>query len=178
VITRAPQPELPTPLTPHRATADDRAALERLWLMFRHEMSSHTRALPSPDGTYRSERLERALIDPAWGAWILTAGQHPIGLALARALDQPVHVLNSFFVVAPARRRGVGSSFASAVVDAHPGTWTVAFQDANTAAARFWPALAAGYDPAWRLEHRRVPDRPELPPDAWVTFRADPPRTR
>jgi predicted acetyltransferase len=170
VTTSSPHPDLPTPLTPHRATADDRAVLERLWLIFRHEMSTFTRALPNADGSYRSERLHLALTDPSWSAWLLTAGEHPVGLAVARALDRPVHVLNSFFVVAPARRRGVGSSFARAVVDAHPGTWTVAFQDANTAAARFWPALAAGLDREWTLEHRAVPDRPDLPPDAWVTF--------
>lgn len=147
--------------------------------MFRHEMSAHTRALPNPDGSYRSERLHRALTDPSWSAWILTAGQHPIGLALARALDEPVHVLNSFFVVTPARRRGIGSSFARAVIDGHSGgTWAVAFQDTNTAAARFWPALAGSYDRAWTLEHRRNPDRPELPPDAWVTFRSGPPKPR
>jgi predicted acetyltransferase len=144
--------------------------LERLWLIFCHEMSIYTRALPNPDGTYRSERLLLGMSDPSWRAWMLTADDRPIGFALVRALDQPVHVLTSFFIVAPARRRWLGLQFARATIGAGPGKWTVAYQDANTAAAQFWPKLAAGFDSDWTLEHRPAPTRPDLPPDAWVTF--------
>jgi hypothetical protein len=35
----------------------DRPLLERLWLMFRHDMSEFRCSLPFPDGTFRSERL-------------------------------------------------------------------------------------------------------------------------
>jgi len=50
-------------------------------------------------------------------------------------------------LVAPARRRGLGLQFARTAIDANPGTWTVAFQDANIAAAQFWQKLAARLDP-------------------------------
>jgi predicted acetyltransferase len=136
-------------------------------------MSTYTRALHNHDGTYRRERLLLGLRDPSWTAWMLAAGDHPIGFAVVRALDQPVHVLNSFFVVAPARRCGLGLQFASTVVAANPGRWAVAFQDANIAAAQFWPKLAAEFAPDWTLEHRPVPSRPDLPADAWVTFTTD-----
>ncbi len=170
MTTLSPQPDLPTPVLMRRAIADDWTRLERLWLIFRHEMSAYSHALPDPDGTYRRERLLNGVRDPAWAAWILTAGDHPCGFALARALDQPVHVLNSFFVVAPARRHGLGLQFAGAVVTANPGRWAVAFQDTNTVAARFWPKLAASFSSNWTQEHRPVPGRPDLPPDTWVTF--------
>jgi len=94
--------DLPQPVIARCATAGDRRPLKRLWLIFRHEMSIYTRALPNPDGTYRSERLLLGLSDPSWRAWMLTADDRPIGFTLVRALDQPVHVLTSFFIVAPA----------------------------------------------------------------------------
>lgn len=175
MTTLSPQPDLPSPVLARRATVSDQAPLDMLWLIFRHDMSAYTRALPDRDGTYRRERLLLGLTDQAWSAWILAADDHPIGFALVRALDQPVHVLNSFFVVAPARRRGLGLRFARAVIQADPGRWTVAFQDANTAATRFWPRLAASFTSDWDLEYRPVPDRPDLPADTWVTFETDKP---
>jgi len=165
-----PRTDLPQPLIARRAVDGDREALERLWLLFRHEMSAYTHALPDPDGTYRSERLDSALSDPGWHAWLLLAGRHPIGFALSRAMNTSVHVLNSFFVVAPVRRAGLGTSFAHTVVTHPSGTWAVAYQDVNNAAAGFWPRLAARLDPHWTTERKPVPGQPDLPPDTWVTF--------
>jgi hypothetical protein len=64
------------PLSPHtlrlrQADDCDRDRLQRLWLLFRHHMSEFTGALPNPDGTYRSDRLEAALSDPTWQAWLV-----------------------------------------------------------------------------------------------------------
>lgn len=87
------------------------------------------------------------LSDSSWGAWILNAGDRPIGLALVRAQNQPVHVLNSFFSSSP---HGAVDSACNSLAPRstpNPGTWTVAFQDANIAAAQFWPKLAARLDP-------------------------------
>lgn len=170
MTTLTSHPDLPEPIIARPALSGDEAALRRLWQLFRHDMSAYGRDLPGADGSYRSERLELALADPAWDAWLLTAAEHPIGFALTRAMDQPVRVLNSFFLVVPARRRGLGLAFADAVLSATPGTWEVAYQDANAAAASFWPAVAARFGEQWVREHRPVPGRPELPPDTWVTF--------
>lgn len=161
---------LARPVLARLATPHDTDALERLWLVFRHHMSTYTGELPRPDGRYRSDRLDRALADPTWNAWMLTAGQHPIGFALTRSLDEPTKVINSFFVVTPARRDGLGTAFARAIVTHSPGRWSVAYQDPNHAAAAFWPRIAAGFDPEHQLERRPVPGKPHLPPDVWVTF--------
>lgn len=156
-----------------RATAADRPVLERLWLMFSHDMSEFRGGLPHPDGAFRSERLVASFTDPGWAPYLLTCGDLPAGLALVRALDQPTRVLNSFFVVRGARRGGVGLSAVQQVTDRHPGSWEVAFQDANQAAVRFWRRAAAEIaGPAWTEERRAVPGRPELPPDVWISFRA------
>ena len=163
-----------SPLTfrPARPTDPrEAAALRRLWQLFRHDLSAVDHALPDPQGRYRSERLESALsAEPGWEAWIATSAGRPVAFALARAVDQPVRVLSSFFVVAAARRDGLGTAFASTVVSAHPGPWAVAHQGSNAAAARFWPRLASRYDASWTTEQRTVPGRPDLPPDTWVRF--------
>jgi hypothetical protein len=43
------------------ATAADRPVVDRLWLMFRHDMADVDGVLPAADGTYRSERLAAAM---------------------------------------------------------------------------------------------------------------------
>lgn len=86
------------------ATIEDRPAVERLWLMFRHDMSEYQGGLPAADGTFRSERLESAFTGDGWAPYLLTLGDHLVGFAFVRGLDGPVRVLNSFFVVRGARR--------------------------------------------------------------------------
>ncbi|OKJ51644.1 GNAT family N-acetyltransferase [Streptomyces sp. CB02115] len=154
------------------ANVSDRPIAERLWLMFRHDVSQFDALLPNHDGTFRSDRLRAAFTDADWALYLLTSDKHPAGLALVRSLTGPTRVLNSFFVVRGARRRGIGLQAVRAVVAKHPGPWEVAFQDANVAAVRFWRRVAAEIaDDAWAEERRPVPDRPDLPPDVWISFR-------
>ncbi|WP_328529840.1 GNAT family N-acetyltransferase [Nocardioides sp. NBC_00368] len=142
--------DIPHPVIARLARPEDHLALRHLWLLFRHDMSGFSSTLPFADGTFRTERLDASLrSDPGWRTWILTAGVHPIGFALVRDADQPVRVLNSFFVVAGARRGGLGLQFARAVVSDAPGEWKVAYQEQNRAAARFWERVTAGCDRSW-----------------------------
>jgi len=156
----------------HPASHADRPVAERLWLMFRHEMSEFTGALPKSDGTFRSERLQSAFGgDPDWAAYLVMSGDAPVGLALVRSLSAPTRVLNSFFIVRGARQRGIGLRAVREIVSLHPGRWEVAFQDANTTAVRFWRHVARQLAPdAWTEERRSVAQRPELPPDVWISF--------
>ncbi|QOV38064.1 GNAT family N-acetyltransferase [Streptomyces ferrugineus] len=155
------------------ATPDDRPTVERLWLLFRHDMSEFDGQLPNPDGTFRTERLEAAFSDAAdWAPYLFESGGRPAGFAFVRALGAPVHVLNSFFVVRGARRAGVGLRAVRQVVARHPGPWEIAFQDANAGAVRFWRRVAEELAPgAWSEERRPVPGRADLPPDVWISFR-------
>ncbi|MFI0482215.1 GNAT family N-acetyltransferase [Actinomadura sp. 9N215] len=155
------------------ADATDRPALERLWLMFQHDMSQFRGLLPRPDGTFRSERLHAAFHDPDWAAYLLTSDARPVGFATVRGLRGEKRVLSSFFIVRGARRTGLGLRGVQALIAEHPGPWEVAFQDENAPAARFWRRVAAEIAPgAWTEEHRPVPARPELPPDTWISFNA------
>ncbi|MFJ8095094.1 GNAT family N-acetyltransferase [Streptomyces griseofuscus] len=153
------------------ATIEDRPAVERLWLMFRHDMSEYQGGLPAADGTFRSERLESAFTGDGWAPYLLTCGDHLVGFAFVRGLDGPVRVLNSFFVVRGARRGGVGLRAVQEVLRRHPGRWEVAFQRDNAGGAAFWHRVAEEVAPgAWSLTERAVPRRPSLPADLWLSF--------
>jgi predicted acetyltransferase len=155
------------------ATKSDRVLLERLWLMFRHDMSQFRAVLPSRDGSFRSDRLDTALGDPGWVVYVLWLGDNPAGLALVRGIDEPRRIISSFFVVRGARKTGVSAAAVRAICAAHPGQWGVAFQDANTTAVAFWRRAAEAADPgAWTETRRPVDGQPDLPPDVWIEWDA------
>lgn len=150
----------------------DRPVVERLWLMFRHDMSEFHGLLPGVDGTFRSDRLRLAFSAPDWAPYLFATAGGPAGFAFVRSVSAPTRVLNSFFVVRGARRAGVGLHAVREIVARHPGSWEVAFQDANVAAVRFWRRVAAEIaGDAWTEERRPVPGRPDSPPDVWISFR-------
>jgi predicted acetyltransferase len=159
------------------ATPADRPTVERLWLMFRHDMSGFGMGeepqLPNPDGTFRSERVDAAFDegDGDWAPYLIWSGERPVGFAFVRGINSATRVLNSFFVVRGARRGGVGMRAVRDVVARYPGGWAVAFQDANPGAVAFWRRVGDALAPeGWTEEHRSVPGRPDLPPDVWVSF--------
>ncbi|MFD2028947.1 GNAT family N-acetyltransferase [Promicromonospora aerolata] len=166
----------PPRLTIRPTTPADRLVLERLWLLFRHDMSEVSGALPDATGQFRRERLDAAFTDPGWRGFLAHlesdgAPASPVGFALVRGLDRPHRVLSSFFVVRGARRSGVGRQLAAHTLASLPGRWEIAFQDDNPPAVRFWRAVATdAVGQAWTEEHRAVPGRPDLPPDTWISL--------
>jgi predicted acetyltransferase len=144
----------------------DRPAVERLWLLFRHDLSEF-------GGQLSNRWLESAFSgDVDWAPYLFRLGEHPVGFAFVRALSGPTRVLNSFFVVRGVRRSGVGLRAVREVVARHPGEWEIAFQDANAGAVRFWRRVAVALaGDGWEEERRPVPDRPDLAPDVWISFR-------
>lgn len=139
--------------------------------MFRHDMSEFGGLLPNADGTFRSDRLHMAFSEPGWAPYLLTSGDRPAGFAFVRSLTAPTRVLNSFFVVRGARRARIGLHAVLEIAARHPGSWEVAFQDANVAAVHFWRRVATEISgDAWTEDRRPIPGRPELPPDVWISF--------
>ncbi|MCU1530211.1 MAG: family N-acetyltransferase [Frondihabitans sp.] len=159
-----------SPITVSLATESDRAVLEQLWTMFRHEMSAYSGVLPDAHGRFRQERLDNALERDDWRAYLIRLESTPIGLCIVRDLGSPEQVISSFFLVKAARGSGYGRTAVRAVTAQHRGRWAVAFQDANTAAVAFWRTIAADADPTWTSEHVSVAGRPDLPADSWIRF--------
>ncbi|MFF8842504.1 GNAT family N-acetyltransferase [Streptomyces sp. NPDC015127] len=153
------------------AHAGDRPVLERLWQLFRHDLSEFVGPLPAPDGTFHDDRLDAAFDNPDRALYLLTSGEHPVGLVLVRGLREPRRVMSAFFVVRALRRTGVGTRAVQDVVGRHPGPWDIPFQDANAGAVRFWRGVAGRIaGAAWTEERRPVPGKPDVPPDVWISF--------
>ncbi|HWD79248.1 MAG TPA: GNAT family N-acetyltransferase [Kribbella sp.] len=156
-----------------RVQPSDRVLMERLWLMFRHDLSEFQGQLPRPDGSYRSEWLENVLKShPEWAGYLISLGEVPIGFCFMRALQQPVHVLNAFFLVRPVRRRGYGLKAVLEVLSNHPGPCDVAFQANNEKAVAFWQRVATELSgDGWTQEERPIVGSPDATPDLWISFK-------
>lgn len=127
--------------------------------------------MPDANGTFPARRLMSFLDDPDRRAYLLYYGSSPSGLALVRGVSRQTRVVGEFFVVRGVRRQRVGYEAALALLRLHPGWWEIPFQEENPGAARFWRRVAtAAVEVAWREERRRVPGKPEAPPDVWITL--------
>lgn len=124
-------------VTLERVQHDD-PRLDRLLQLHMHEWSAVVAAPIDADARYRYVEL------PAWidgvdhAAYLVMDAGAPHGFALiARDAAATWHV-EEFFVIAGARRRGVGRRAASALFAAYPGVWTWTVRPENPAALAFW----------------------------------------
>ncbi len=168
--TLTPSASLPT-LNVRHAGAEDRPVLERLWLLFRHDLSQVTGDLPRADGTFRSERLDAALrVRDGPRSW-RAAGTHRWASPLHRSLEREPFILNSFFVVAAARGTGVSAAFGARGGGHVPGDVGGGVPRGQQRRNALLAKVAAAHSPHWTEERRVVPGRPHLPRDTWITFR-------
>jgi predicted acetyltransferase len=156
----------------HPLAPDQFPVLERLWQLYRHDLSEFRGSMPDEDGRYTPGRVpDYREPDPDRAASLIRHDGRPAGFVLLRGLVSGPHLMAEFFVVRAARRRGVGEAAARAAFAAHPGSWAVPFQEENPAAARFWRRIVASVSRGSFSEQRRpVPDKPHLPPDVWLLF--------
>jgi predicted acetyltransferase len=147
-------------------TLRHRPTVSRLWQLYQHDLSEFRGTKPDARGRFKTDRLRRYLSDADRTGYLFRQGPHLAGFALVRGIGGPLRVMGEFFVVRAARRQRVGHDAAVAVMQRHPGTWEIAFQEDNIGAARFWRELASGRP--HREERRPVPDKPEVPPDTWL----------
>lgn len=157
-------------LTPVDRT--NRAVLENLGQLYRHDLSEALRLLPNPDGTFNNRRLDLFLAeaDPTHRAWLITVAGHLAGFVMTNGTDHGATSIADFFVVRAYRRSGVGREAARQVVAMFPGPWRIGFQAYNPGAREFWSSIAAEVDGGWQTY-----DDPPVhgrPPDTWITFTA------
>ena len=160
---------------------EDRPIVEHPWQLYRHDLSEfrgeHTPegirgTLPGEDGTFNARGLLPFLeADPDRAAYLFYRGASPVGFVLVSGLAARSRLMSEFFVVRGARRQGVAGAAVRELLARHPGEWEIPFQDNNVAAARFWRAMAIDVaGDAVREELRPVPNKPEIPPDVWITL--------
>ena len=161
----------------HPVTAETRPVVERLWQLYRHDLSEFRGThgpegfrgmLPGEDGTYALHQLESFFEDdPDRAAYLFSNGSRPVGFGLVSRLTEERRLMSEFFVVRGARRQGIARAAVAELFALHPGEWEIPFQEHNVAAARFWRSVAGA---AAHEERRPVPGKPEVPPDVWLTL--------
>jgi len=170
------------------ATLDCEPVLQRLWQLYRHDLSEYRDSYPDETGRFKDGRLPDYFADPDRLAYLVdvhlgepdaTSSRPPgqpwqlAGFALVRGLAAGPRLMGEFFVVRSVRRLGVGRAAAKALLAAHPGQWWIPFQEENPQAARFWRQVAAEVArDAWREELRPVVGKPWIPPDVWLELPA------
>lgn len=160
-----------------RAGRNAQSVLERLWQLYRHDLSEFRPSMvPQADGTYPLRRLPSYIDDSDRAAYLMHPDgddDRPVGFVLVAGLQTSPRTVDEFFVVRALRRQRVGHAAAAELLRLHPGPWEIYFQEENPAAARFWRRVAADAADTCQEERRPVPGKPELPPDVVVTFEAN-----
>jgi predicted acetyltransferase len=137
------------------ATHRHRQIVDRLWQLYRHDLSEFRGSMPDSEGLYEPGRLPTFFEDPDRCGYLIYSGQALAGFALIRGLSQELKVVGEFFVVRGARRQHVGHEAAMELLRLHPGYWGIPFQEENQGAARFWRRVATDIAGAACKEERR-----------------------
>jgi predicted acetyltransferase len=172
---------MPTELVLRVVTDETRPVLERLWQLYRHDLSEFRGqhlstgfrgTLPDEDGMFTVRSLlPFAGDDPDRASYLFWSGPSPVGFALVSGVAAGPRLMSEFFVVRGLRGHGIGTMAIRELFALHPGTWEIPFQEANIAAARFWRRITAatGSDGDLFEERRPVPGKPQVPHDVWIT---------
>jgi predicted acetyltransferase len=150
-------------------TPQQRGVTERLWQLYRHDLSEFRGSMPDSEGLYNPGRLPTFFEGPDRCGYLIYNDQAPAGFALIRGLTEEQKVVGEFFVVRAVRRQRVGYEAAMALLRLHPGSWAIPFQEENHAAAHFWRRVAADATGAPCHEERRPgTEKREITPDTWL----------
>jgi predicted acetyltransferase len=152
-------------------TDENRPVVERLWQLYKHDLSEFRDSHPGTDGMFKPGHLPYYFGEPDRCGFLIRAGGNLAGFVLVGGVVQEPRHIGEFFIARSARRRRIGYAVANRLLRMYPGRWEIAFQEENPKAARFWRQVAtdaAGSN--WQEEGRPVPDKPSIPPDRWISF--------
>jgi predicted acetyltransferase len=152
-------------------TGESRPVLERLWQLYRHDLSEFRDSHPNDAGLFKTAPLD-AFLKPGADrrAYLVRSDGRPAGFVLVGGLESGPHRIDDFFVVRSVRRAGVGRAAATAAFARHPGRWRIGFQNENPRAARFWRRLAADVGSEVSEELQPVPGKPHIPDDVILSL--------
>ncbi|HWQ28883.1 MAG TPA: GNAT family N-acetyltransferase [Dehalococcoidia bacterium] len=132
------------------ARPSERPVVERLLQLYLYDLSEFTGADVGPEGLFPYPHLDQYWSGGASKALLLRSSGHLVGLALVRALDDPLvphdaWEMAEFFVLRGHRRRGIGTEAAMTIFDGFRGHWQVRELARNTPAQAFWRRVIADY---------------------------------
>jgi predicted acetyltransferase len=102
-------------------TRQQRHVADRLWQLYRHDLSEFRGSMPDSEGLYKPGRLPTFFEDPDRCGYLIYSGPALAGFALIRGLSAEPKVVGEFFVVRAARRQRVGYEAATSLLRLHPG---------------------------------------------------------
>ena len=146
--------------------------LERLWQLYKHDLSEFRDSHPTTEGLFVTRRgLDALMGDGRHEALLLFHGVRLAGFAIIGGSGEETHDVSEFFILRSQRRQHVGARAAASLLARHRGEWEIAFQENNVAAAAFWRRVARDTARGDVRETRRpVPERPDIAPDVWLSF--------
>lgn len=120
-----------------------RPTLDHLWQLYKHDLSEFRDSHPNDEGLFVTKRsIDQTLADGDHEAALIYLGNELAGFVIVGRLTGEVRDVSEFFIVRSRRNQGLGAVAAQAVLKEHPGSWEIAFQEKNTAAATFWRHVA------------------------------------
>lgn len=127
--------------------ADDRR-LDRLLQLYMHEWSALVPTAIDADARFHYRHLPAYVDHVRHGAYLITDGAVPVGCALVAQDDVGCWHVEEFFVIAGARRHGVGADAARQLFARHPGPWSFTVRPENPGALAFWRRVVPGAETA------------------------------
>ena len=152
-------------------TEADRPAVERLWQLYKHDLSESRGSQPDDVGLFKPGRLPGYFDDPDKAGVLITYNDALAGFAFIDGLLHEPKMIGDFFVVRAVRRHGVGFQVATELIPRYPGHWEIGFQANNARVPEFWRRVVTHLvGTNWREETRPVPDKPHIPHDHFIVF--------
>jgi predicted acetyltransferase len=150
----------------------NRATLDRLWQLYKHDLSEFRDSHPNSEGLFVTRRgIDVMLADGGHEAFLIYIAEQLVGIVIAGGLNGDVRDISEFFIIRSKRRNGVGALAAEATLTRFPGRWHIVFQEENPGAAAFWRRIAPRVSNDSHSEERRQQvEKPHIPPDVWMSL--------
>ena len=111
-----------------------RSTVERLWQLYRHDLSGAFETTPDVDGRFPAGRLPRYFAEPDTPGFLMRLDGAAVGFCGVLPHEGFVS-MGDFFVVRGLRRTGVGQAAALRLIRSRPGPWYTAYMLAITASS-------------------------------------------
>ena len=121
----------------------DEPRLDRLLQLYMHEWSALVPTAIGADARFVYPKLAAWADGERHAAYLfLDEDGRPLGFALVTIDDAGDAHVEEFFVIAGARRHGLGATAARALFATHAGAWTWTVRPENAGALAFWGRVA------------------------------------